>query len=398
MELESTKVLLADGDERAARKTSEALRSVGFVVETTGDGADLVARLNGPSEFDVVITELTLVGVHGVELLRALRSVAPALPVLIVTSSPSLDTAIAAVEQCAFRYFPKPVAVETLVEAVRSATALGRFRKLKQRALELCESGQWPLSAREELSDSFERALDRLWVAFQPIVHWPERRVCGYEALVRCSEKALPHPGALFDAAEHLGRTAELGRRIHGLIAERAPDVLRRGTLFVNLHPADLKDETLFSSGSPLAAFAESVVFELTERQSLESVPDLRARVARLRELGYRLAIDDLGAGYAGLSAFSLLEPDIVKLDMSLVRDVDQSPRKRSIVRSMISVCRHELGTSVVCEGVETIAERDALVALGAELLQGYLFGRPTAELCSTAHEELPAVFSETAS
>lgn len=398
MELEPTKVLLADGDEHAASKTAEALRSAGFVVETTSDGANLVARLERAREFDVVITELTLVGINGVELLRSLRSLAPALPVLIVTSSPSLDTAIAAVEQCASRYFPKPVAAETLVEAVRSAAALGRLSELKQQALEVCESGQWPLSAREKLSGSFERALDRLWIAFQPIVHWPERRVCGHEALVRCSEKALPHPGALFDAAEHLGRTAELGRRIHHLIAERAAHVLQHGTLFVNLHPADLNDETLFSSGSPLAAFAESVVFELTERQSLESVSDLRSRVTQLRQLGYRLAIDDLGAGYAGLSAFSQLEPDIVKLDMSLVRDVDQSPRKRNILRSMISVCRHELGTSVVCEGVETAAERDALVALGAEFLQGYLFGHPAAELGAGTNQELAAVLSGAAS
>jgi EAL domain-containing protein (putative c-di-GMP-specific phosphodiesterase class I) len=381
MQPDSTRVLLADGDELATRDLAEALRRAGLTVEISNNGTQALTLLQNGLPFDVIVTELAVPGLSGVNLLRALRRLAPSLPVLVVTSTPSLDSAIAAVEQSAYRYFAKPVGVETVLDAVRSAAAVCRLTKLKQQALELCESGSWPLSARDQLTVSFLRALDRLWVAFQPIVNWPTRQVFGYEALVRCSEPSFPHPGVLFDGAERLGATAELGRRIHRLIAARAPEVLRHGKLFVNLHPADLNDEELFSPAAPLAPFAHSVVFELTERQSLESIADLRSRVARLRALGYRLAIDDLGAGYAGLSAFSQLEPDIVKLDMSLVRGADQSARKRSILRSMISVCSNELGTSVVCEGVETAAERDTLAELGAELLQGYLFGRPAAEL-----------------
>jgi EAL domain-containing protein (putative c-di-GMP-specific phosphodiesterase class I) len=97
----------------------------------------------------------------------------------------------------------------------------------------------------------------------------------------------------------------------------------------------------------------------------------------RLRNLGFRIAVDDLGAGYAGLSSFSQLEPDFVKLDMSLVRGIDASSSKSSLVRSMVHVCTQELGMRVVCEGVETKAERDTLEGLGADLLQGYLFGKP---------------------
>jgi EAL domain-containing protein (putative c-di-GMP-specific phosphodiesterase class I) len=96
-----------------------------------------------------------------------------------------------------------------------------------------------------------------------------------------------------------------------------------------------------------------------------------------LRRLGYRVAVDDLGAGYAGVASFGQLQPDVVKLDMALVRSIESSATKASIVRSMISVCREELGTEVVCEGVETAAERDVLHDLGARLLQGYLFAKP---------------------
>ena len=96
-----------------------------------------------------------------------------------------------------------------------------------------------------------------------------------------------------------------------------------------------------------------------------------------LRELGFRIAVDDLGAGYAGLSSFSQLEPEFVKLDMSLVRGVDASTRKRSVIRAMAQLCTHDLTIEVISEGVETTQERDALTQEGCDLLQGYLFAKP---------------------
>ncbi len=114
-------------------------------------------------------------------------------------------------------------------------------------------------------------------------------------------------------------------------------------------------------------------------------MPDLRERIKALRALGYRLAIDDLGAGYAGLTSFTALEPDVVKLDMALVRRCDSEPMKQQLIRSMTSLCR-ELGALVVAEGIETPAERDTVAGLGCDLLQGYLLGRPgeTADLVAT--------------
>jgi len=144
----------------------------------------------------------------------------------------------------------------------------------------------------------------------------------------------------------------------------------------VNLHPDDLLDDTIYEHTAALSLLATRVVLEITERASLHRVQDIRSRVARLRELGFRIAIDDLGAGYAGLSCFADLEPDVVKLDMSLVRDVDKMPTKQKLVRSMTSLC-HDLGILVVTEGVETHEERDCLVELGSDCLQGYLFARP---------------------
>jgi EAL domain-containing protein (putative c-di-GMP-specific phosphodiesterase class I) len=146
--------------------------------------------------------------------------------------------------------------------------------------------------------------------------------------------------------------------------------------IFVNLHPEDLIDDALYEETSQLTAFAHRVVLEITERASLEHIGNVRDRVARLRALGFRIALDDLGAGYAGLTSFTQLEPEFVKLDMELIRGIHQHDMKRKIVRSMVELC-HDMGKLIIAEGVEVAAEKQALVDLGCDLLQGYLLGRP---------------------
>ena len=103
---------------------------------------------------------------------------------------------------------------------------------------------------------------------------------------------------------------------------------------------------------------------------------DVQDKVALLRELGFKIALDDLGAGYAGLTSFTQLEPEFVKLDMSLVRGIHETPAKRKIVGSMVELC-HDMDQQIVAEGIESAQERDVLVELGCDLLQGYLFAKP---------------------
>ena len=182
----------------------------------------------------------------------------------------------------------------------------------------------------------------------------------------------------MLDAAERLDRLHDLGRTIRTRAAEPAAHMPDGAMLFVNLHTQDLLDADLFDRSRPLASIASHVVLEITERASLLNVRDVQTRIAGLREMGFRIAVDDLGAGYAGLTSFAQLEPEVVKLDMSLVRGVHAQPTKLTLVRTMIAMCR-ELGMQVVAEGIETPEERDAMVNAGCDLLQGYLFAKPGA-------------------
>jgi EAL domain-containing protein (putative c-di-GMP-specific phosphodiesterase class I) len=213
-------------------------------------------------------------------------------------------------------------------------------------------------------------------MAYQPIVSWSGRSVYAYEALVRTDHPTLGRPDELFRAAEDLGRTLEVGRTIRASVAATLIESPEDVCVFVNLHPTDLNDDELFSPVAPLSGFAGRVVLEVSERASLERIPDIRGRVEALRRLGYRVALDDFGAGYAGLSTLRALQPEIVKLDMSLVRDIHLDGVKQTLVSSMVSLCR-QLGMTVVAEGVENAAEREGLVEQGADIFQGFHFGRP---------------------
>lgn len=368
-------VLVVDDDPDVLRGVCRLLRSQGYSVTSTNNGAEAAKFVHGRS-FDVIVSDIKMPGMDGIQLLREVREYDLHVPVVLVTGEPAVSTAVQALEYGAFHYLTKPVDTDALARAVAKAVSMHRMARVKQQAAELLGHAGALGADRAGIEASFDRAMQSLWMAYHPIVDCRRKIIYGYEALLRSNEPSLPHPGAVLDAATRLGRLDALGRSIRDLSA--AP-MSSAGTemLFVNLHVTDLMDPWLSAPEAPLSKIASRVVLEVTERSSLDEVKDVRARVAALREMGFRIAVDDLGAGYAGLTSFTLLEPEIVKLDMSLVRDIDRHSTKRRVVAAMATLCR-ELGSRVIAEGVETEAERATVVGAGVELVQGYLFAKPT--------------------
>ena len=127
----------------------------------------------------------------------------------------------------------------------------------------------------------------------------------------------------------------------------------------------------------------ERIIFEVTEGEQIKDRPHLVNIFREYERFGFHTAIDDFGAGYAGLNLLSEYQPNIVKIDMDLVRDFDTNKAKQAIVRGVVSICQ-ELGIKVLAEGIETIAERNFLRGLGIELMQGYLFAKPVFEGLAT--------------
>lgn len=374
--VDAGRVLLVEDDPLLRRGVARMLVREGFEVLEADSGEQALEQLDH-HPVDCVLSDISMPGMGGMELLKAVTGRDLDLPFVLVTGVPSLDTAIEAVEYGAFHYLRKPFGRQELIDLVTRAVQVRRLARLKRQALALAGLPGGLTRDLQGLHAAFERVLAGFHLAFQPIVHADGFGLFGCEALLRSAEPSLPHPGAVLHAAERLERVQELGRAIRDRASQLLCDeACEQGQLFLNLHPRDLSDDHLADARAPLTAMASRVILEITERATLAGVGDLRRRVERLRELGFRIAVDDLGAGYAGLTSFVALQPDIVKIDMSLIHGVDRDPTRQKLVRSMTGVCR-DMGILVVAEGIETEAERDTLVELGCDLLQGFLFGRP---------------------
>lgn len=372
---DGARVLVVDDEADLVDIYRRMLTDFGYTVDVAEDGRQALERI-AQAEYDTILSDINMPGMDGITLLRAVREKNLDVPVVLVTGKPALESAMQAVEYGALKYLPKPLEMEQLIKTVSDAVRLYRMARLKREALGVIGATGKNLGDRAGLEASFERALRSLTMLYQPIVRWSKRKVFAYEALVRSGEPTLANPDDLLDAAERLGRVLELGRAIRAHVAATLESNPNVGQVFVNLHTLELDDRELYQLKSPFSKAAGRIVLELTERASLDQIRDVQNKVMSLREMGFRIALDDLGAGYAGLTAFAQLQPDVVKLDMSLIRNVNREPTKQRLIRSMTQVCG-ELGMLVVAEGVETEAERDTVLDAGCDLLQGYLFARP---------------------
>jgi len=214
---------------------------------------------------------------------------------------------------------------------------------------------------------------DDLDVVFQPIVSIATGKLYAQEALVRCKWPEFKSPPALFARAVQEKATGRLGRPIRDVAFSRGAG----HRLFVNIHPDELTSRWLVRPDDPLNYHDEEVFLEITESAAFEYF-DLCRNV--LKELCDRaqvnLVVDDLGAGHSNLKRILDLEPRVVKLDIELVKGLDQNRRQQILVRSVVQLCK-ELGATVVAEGIETVDELKAVRDTGADFAQGYLLAKP---------------------
>lgn len=220
-------------------------------------------------------------------------------------------------------------------------------------------------------------------MAFQPIVNVSTQTVFAYEALVRGKDGA----GAgqvLAQIADHNRYAFDQVCRTTAIELAAGLDVAATGAnLSINFLPNAVYEPRACIRATLAAAMrtgfpVNKIIFEFTESEAMDADHILNI-LRSYRAMGFKTAIDDFGAGYAGLGLLTLFQPDIVKLDMALIRDIDTDPVKRTIVRNTLNMLR-DLGVEPVCEGIETPAEQDVLRDLGVDLMQGYLLARPALE------------------
>ncbi|WP_020652565.1 EAL domain-containing protein [Massilia niastensis] len=214
--------------------------------------------------------------------------------------------------------------------------------------------------------------------AYQPIVDLAGRTVFGYEALVRG-----PRGESAWSVLSQVNETNryefDQACRIGAIKGAAALGIRER--LSINFipnavyHPATCIQST-FNAARESGFPPENLIFEVTEGERVRDRPHLVNIFREYRNYGFSTAIDDFGAGYAGLGLLSEYQPTILKIDMALVRGVDRDRMRQAIVKGVMAMCR-DMGVQVLAEGVETVAERDVLAEAGVGLMQGFLFSKP---------------------
>ncbi len=211
---------------------------------------------------------------------------------------------------------------------------------------------------------------------YQPIVDH-QGRIYAYEALLRPLGEDFAHVGEVFQTAERAGRVIDLERAIRELAVAPLGLLEESQKIFINLHPLALYDTSLLSGQEEwLTRCANRIVFEITEVAEITDFDRARENIAVLRQLGFTIAVDDLGAGYSGLNNLATLAPNYVKLDMVMVRGLDSNPRLGRLIQHIIEYADHEK-MHVIAEGVETREEYEAVRDLGVHFVQGYYFAKP---------------------
>ncbi|WP_338033228.1 bifunctional diguanylate cyclase/phosphodiesterase [Desulfobulbus alkaliphilus] len=217
---------------------------------------------------------------------------------------------------------------------------------------------------------------------FQPIIHLQTRQIYGYEGLIRGPVNTILHaPTRLFEAATSAGRLAELDLLCRRVVIKRFAQLGLSGRLFINVDPSSLAHET-FREGVTLELIEQAginpsqVIIELTETRPVEDVQLMRQAMIHYRKMGFRVALDDLGAGYSGLKLWSEIRPDIVKIDRHFIQGIDEDRTKQQFVIAILKTAT-ALGARVITEGVETEREYATLRKIGVEMVQGYYFCRP---------------------
>ena len=375
-------VLIADDEPALRVALSELLgQEDGVVLVGTAGDADEAIELAGSRRPDVALVDVKMPAGGGPRAAREIIRVSPGTRVIALSAFEDRPTVLEMLRAGAVGYLVKGTAAGEIIESIgkvaRGGTSLssevigGVVHELSSQ-LRREEIIEQELDSRRGV---IQRFLDGegLSMAFQPIVDLRNRNTVGMEALARFRALPVRPPDQWFAEAVRL----ELGIQLELTAIREALNALPKlppdAYLSVNAsHHAAMSPDL----PAILQAAGPRIVVEITEHEAVEDYGPLLRSLDTLRASGCRVAIDDAGAGYASLRHTLQLAPDIVKVDISLTRDIDSDRGRRALASALISFA-DEMGMTIVAEGIESQAELDTLLELGVVFGQGYFLAEP---------------------
>jgi EAL domain-containing protein (putative c-di-GMP-specific phosphodiesterase class I)/CheY-like chemotaxis protein len=383
------RALIVDDDATVRRALADVAAS-DPQVEVVGMASDATEGVRRARELkpDVALVDVRMPGGGGPAATKGMLKLDRPPRVLAVSAIPSSDAVIGMLRAGAVGFIVKGAPAEEIRHAIRRArrgestlspSAANRLIGAVVHRIEDSEEEAWV--DRVEIEDRIRAAIrgEGLSAAFQPIFDLEDHRVSGYEALARFSAEPERGPLGWFADAQEVGLGLELElATLRTALTEFAGHLNRLSEdafLSLNASPTTLLSDG-FAGTVNGALPPERVVVEVTEHAEIADYAAFHRGASRLRSGGIRLAIDDVGAGYASLQHILHLEPDFIKLDLSLTQGIESHRWRRAMAAALISFAR-QIDCSVVAEGIETGEELRALIELGAPCGQGYHLAKP---------------------
>lgn len=382
----TTTVLIADDADAARQGLVELLAETSefLCVAAVGDARSAVERA-AHFQPDIAVLDVMMPGGGGLAAALGIHEVSPRTLVLAYSAAADRSSVVQMLRNGARGYLVKGATSDELLDGLRrcanggSALSAGLADHL---VAEIGDIGQAERAFSTAAQARYRRLAQllrpgRSTPVFQPVLDLHSEQVVGYEALTRFDDYAGESTEDLFREAHDAGLGIEL--ELH--TARQAVNGFRRGGgqcssayLAVNASPGLLYRPALLEALSELPT--SQVVVEITEQREFDTYDQLRQAVNLVHERGMRVAVDDMGSGFAGLQRLVDVKPEIVKLDRVLTARIDTDPPRRALVTALRQFA-DDLGLSVIAEGIERKAQLDILLDLGVTYGQGYLLGRP---------------------
>jgi DNA-binding NarL/FixJ family response regulator/EAL domain-containing protein (putative c-di-GMP-specific phosphodiesterase class I) len=376
-------VILADDNPEFLEALSLVIqREPGF--DLVGKARDTTAAIRVAALYkpDLAVVDWQMPGAGGAIAAAEIARSSPTTRVVALSAFCEREAVLQMLRAGASSYMVKSVSAHDLVETLRTTAAGGAALSpevapgvIEELVVQMARSeddDKWYSEKRGRVRSLIDEGAFE--IAYQPIVGLAEDRVVGVEALSRFDTKPRRSPDVWFDDAVAVGLGTELDMAAAQEALRILPDLPFGVDLFLNVEPESILSDRFAELMAGVQA--ESVVLELTEHAPVQDYDSLRAVVDALRDTGFRVAVDDVGAGYASLRHILNLRPDVLKIDISLCRFIEADRARQMLAGALASLGR-ELGATVVAEGIETSAELDAVRDLGVDDAQGYYFGRP---------------------
>jgi EAL domain-containing protein (putative c-di-GMP-specific phosphodiesterase class I)/DNA-binding NarL/FixJ family response regulator len=373
-------VLIADDEPLVRTFLTELLNDNElFEVVAAGASADEAIELAASVLPALALLDVKMPG-GGAQAIRGILACSPNTRIVALSAYDDDAVALEMIRAGAVSYIVKGAPPEEIVEtAIRSARGESVLSAeissgvIGHLAAHLQKSDH-AASGQRRVLERIQRVIDeRLFdTVFQPIISLETRQVIGHEALTRFRSGPVQGPDLWFAEAELVGLRATLELVTAWAAVSRFQEANRKGFLSLNASPDTLGQCAQLSHGIG----GDRLVVEVTEHAAIDDYDALQPALSAMRRQGIRIAVDDAGAGFSSLRHALELDPDYVKLDVSLTQGIDRDRKRRALAAGMIGFA-NELGAAIVAEGIEAAPELETLRELGVPYGQGYLIGRP---------------------